>query len=102
LSAVRGRIKFGLDLEPPRPFVFGASGDVAHTVRISSELAAKASVYVLWRASGMSKVALAERMAIHEKKARRVLDPDHAAGLDRLDAAAKVFGHRLVVGAAAA
>ena len=102
VAAVRGRIKFGLDLEPPPPFVLGADVSSNYSIRLSPELAAKASVYMLWRASGMTKVALAERMKVHEKEVRRVLDPDHSTGLDRLEAVAKEFGHRLVVGAEAA
>ena len=101
VAAVRGRIKFGLDLEPPPPWTYG-DPDLSHSIRLSPNLAAKASVYILWRASGLTKVALAERMAVHEKEVRRVLDPDHATELDRLDAAAGAFGHRLVVGAVAA
>jgi antitoxin HicB len=101
VAAVRGRIKFGLDLEPPPPWLYGDK-EVPYAVRLPAELATKATVYILWRASGMSKVALAERMAIHEREVRRVLDPDHATGLDRMDEAARVFGHQLVVGAVAA
>ncbi|WP_426315122.1 hypothetical protein ACN9MF_06210 [Methylobacterium fujisawaense] len=100
VAAVRGRIKFGPDLELPPPWVSG-DAERSHAVRLPAELATKATVYILWRTSGLSKVALAERMAIHEREVRRVLDPDHATGLDRMDEAARVFGHQLVVGAVA-
>ena len=98
-AAVRSRIKFGLDLAPPPPLVYG-NPELPNAIRLSPELAAKASVYILWRISGLTKVALAERMDVHEKEVRRVLDPDHPTGLDRMNAAAEQFGHQLTVGAA--
>ena len=70
-----------------------------HRIALAPALAAKATIYVLWRNSGLSKVALAKLLDVDEREARRVLDPDHPTGLDRLAAAADVFGHRLTVGA---
>lgn len=99
-AAIRGRIHFGMDLEPPPAISHEASG--RRRITVSPALAAKASLYVLWRRSGLSKVALAERLAVNEKEARRILDPDHPTGLDRLAEAVAIFGHRLTVGAVAA
>lgn len=96
-AAVRGRIHFGMDLEPPPAAVAVAEG--LHRIALAPALAAKATIYVLWRDSGLSKVALAKLLDVDEREARRVLDPDHPTGLDRLAAAADVFGHRLTVGA---
>lgn len=101
VAAVSGRIKFGLDLAPPPPWSYG-DPELPGSIGLPAVLAAKASVYVLWRASGISKVALAERMAVNEKEVRRLLDPDHATGLARLAEAADVCGGRLVIGAVAA
>lgn len=98
-AAVRGRIAFGMDLEPPPPA--GAPEEGSHRIALPPAIAGKASVYVLWRRSGLSKVALAERLAVNEKEARRILDPDYPTGLDRLAAAAEIFGYRLTVGAVA-
>lgn len=96
-AAVRGRIQFGMDLEPPPATDVAAEG--LHRIALAPALAAKATIYVLWRNSGLSKVALAKLLDVDEREARRVLDPDHPTGLDRLAAAADVFGHRLTVGA---
>lgn len=96
-AAVRGRIHFGMDLEPPPAAVAVAEG--LHRIALAPALAAKATIYVLWRNSGLSKVALAKLLDVDEREARRVLDPDHPTSLDRLAAAADVFGHRLTVGA---
>lgn len=91
-AAVRGRIHMKLDLVPP-------AGDPAapHQIGLPAQLAAKASVYVAWRASGLSKVALGERLDRREGEVRRILDPDHRTGLDQLEEAAAALGGRLVV-----
>lgn len=94
-AAVRGRIHFGMDLVPPP----SDSREASHTVTLSAALAAKATVYVLWRRSGQTKVALAKELAVNEKEARRVLDPDYPTGLDRLEAAALTCGYRLTISA---
>lgn len=99
-AAIRGRIHFGMDLEPPPATSHPTAG--LHRIAVAPALAAKASLYVLWRRSGLSKVGLAERLAVNEKETRRILDPDHPTGLDRLAEAVAVFGHRLTVGAVAA
>ena len=99
-AAIRGKIHFGMDLEPPSVPSDPPPG--LHWLTVSPALAAKASLYVLWRRSGLSKVALAERLAVNEKEARRILDPDHPTGLDRLAEAVAIFGHRLTVRAVAA
>lgn len=90
--AVRGRIKDGMVLEPPR-----AARDGEHGVSLSSRLAAKALLYVAWKQSGMSKVALAAKMGRAESEVRRILDPDHGTKLDQLEEAAIGLGGRLVV-----
>lgn len=94
-AAVRGRIHFGMDLEPPP----ADSRYAPNTVTLSVALAAKAMLYVVWRQSGLTKVALAKALNVHEKEARRVLDPDHPTGLDRLASAAQACGYRFTVGA---
>ena len=94
-AAVRGRIKFGEDLAAPSS---GLVDDEAHRVSLPADLAAKASIYVAWRASGLSKTALAARLGIGEKEMRRILDPDHGTRLDALAATAEALGYDLLVG----
>ncbi len=94
-EAVRGRMKLGLDLVPPAP----AGSDETETFVLPAALAAKATVYAAWKASDMSKVALAAKLACTEKEVRRILDPGHPTGLERMDQAARALGVDLLIGA---
>lgn len=91
-AVVRGRMQMKLDLAPP-------AGDPAapHQIGVPAQLAAKAAIYVAWQASGLSKVALGERLDRREGEVRRILDPDHGTRLDQLEEAAAALGGRLVV-----
>lgn len=91
--AVLGRIEEEAELPAP-----SAPAPGEHGVPLPAPLAAKASIYHLWRAAGISKSELARRMARGENEARRVLDPRHGTKLDMLAEAAKALGHRLVIG----
>ena len=42
--------------------------------------------------AGLSNVALAARLGCHEGEVRRLLDPRHASGLDRLADAIRAAG----------
>ena len=66
-------------------------------VAVPAEAAAKLLVWRAWRASGLSKVALAERLALGENEVRRILDARHGTKLGKLDAAARAMGKRLVL-----
>jgi antitoxin HicB len=93
VAAVRGRIKDGMALAPPphpRP-------EQKFRVELPARLAAKASVYSAWKRTGLSKVALGERIGRSETEVRRILDPDHGTKLDQLEEAARALGGRLVV-----
>ncbi|SFV15903.1 antitoxin HicB [Methylobacterium sp. 174MFSha1.1] len=93
VCAVRGRIKDGMDLVPPD----GPRPSERHAVSLPAHLAAKASVYVAWRRSGLSKVALAERLGRNEVEVRRILDPDYGTKIAQLEEATAALGGRLVV-----
>ncbi|HVV94678.1 MAG TPA: type II toxin-antitoxin system HicB family antitoxin [Hyphomicrobiales bacterium] len=68
-----------------------------HAVALPAPLAAKASVYAAWKASGLSKSELARRLGRSETEVRRILDPGHGTKLDQLDEAARALGGRLAV-----
>lgn len=91
-AAVRGRIKDGMELDPPR-----AAREGEHGVSLPGRLAAKASLYVAFKQSGLSKVALAAKIGRDESEVRRILDPDHGTKLDQLEEAAAGLGGRLVI-----
>ena len=95
-AAVRGRIKDSMELEPPSH----TEGDRLR-VPLPPQLAAKAAVYSAWRRSGLSKVALGERIGRSETEVRRILDPDYGTKLDQLAEAAAGLGGRLAISFAA-
>ncbi len=87
------------DLDVPAPSEAQAG---EHVVPLPAWLAAKASVYRAWKASGLKKVELARRMDRNEVEVRRILNPRHGTKIDQLEEAAKALGGRLVVGFEAA
>lgn len=92
---IQGRIEDELDLPAPaKPL----RGEVV--IPLSPHTAAKASVYLLWRRAGISKVELAARMGRKETEARRILNPKFGTKIDQLQEAAKALGGSLVVGLA--
>jgi antitoxin HicB len=91
VAAVRGRMKDGMHLVPP------ASQGAGQRVALPTRLAAKAAVYSAWRASGLSKVALGEKIGRSETEVRRLLDPDYGTKLDQLGEAADALGGRLSI-----
>lgn len=90
--AVAGRIEDEMDLSPPSPLKRGEVG-----ILVDAHLAAKASVYLLWKRAGISKVELARRLGRRETEARRILDPRFGTRLDQLQRAADTLGGQLVV-----
>jgi antitoxin HicB len=68
----------------------------------SAQDAAKIAVVSAWRESGLSKVALAKRLGVDEKVARKILDPREATKLPTLEAALRALGKRLVISVEAA
>lgn len=69
-------------------------------VALAPHLAAKASVYALWKKAGISKRELARRIGRQETEARRILDPRFGTKLEQLGEAAEALGGKLVVGLA--
>jgi len=91
-AAVEYLVERGDDVpEPSRP----RAGE--RLVPLPAESAAKLLVWRAWRASGLSKVALAELLKLGENEVRRILDPRHGTKLGKLDAAARALGKRIVL-----
>jgi antitoxin HicB len=90
---VAGRMKDEAELPPPSPVAMNEE-----SVPLDPQLAAKASVYALWRKAKISKSELARRMQRKEGEIRRLLDPTHGTKLDQLRDAAHALGDELVVG----
>ncbi|MBL8573309.1 MAG: hypothetical protein JNM13_06495 [Hyphomicrobiaceae bacterium] len=93
LAAVaRMRLKRRSLLPTPSPLLQGEQ-----LVYLPATLAAKAVVIGSLVASRLSIAGFAERMDVHETEARRIVDPDHATKLDRLEAAARALGSRMII-----
>lgn len=81
---------------PPRA---RCPNDGAHYVSIapSAAVSAKLAFIQAFRASGMTRTALASKLGKAENEVRRMLDPYHATKLQSLDDAMHVLGKRLVI-----
>lgn len=55
----------------------------------------KIAIVEAWQESGLAKTEFARMLGVDEKEARRILDPDSATKVDRLEAALSVLGRKL-------
>ncbi len=88
-EAVAGRIDDGLDIPAPSPRQKGES-----LVAVPLQMAMKAALYLAMREQGVSKSALARRLEVDEKVARRLLDPHHGTRLPLMNRALALLGRR--------
>jgi len=89
-AALEGRIMDNLDIpqtSPPR------RGERMISVPIQTAL--KTALYLEMRETGTTRVELARRMGIHEREARRMLDPYHPTKADRLEQALASLGRHV-------
>ena len=91
-EAIAGRID---DAEPiPVPSARRAG---EHHVAVPATMAAKAALALALSESGLSRVALAQRLGVDEKAVRRMLNPRHGTSVGRIEAALRALGQKLVV-----
>ena len=93
-AVVAHRIEQGKDMSPPSPVLASE-----YAIELPLQTAAKATLYCLWRMSGISKSELARRMSVRETEVRRILDPRHGTRPAALEATAKAMGYSLSVSA---
>ncbi len=67
------------------------------TVAVPIATALKAALYLAVRETGIGTSELARRLGIHEKEARRLLDPRHGSKAAALERALTAVGRRLTV-----
>ncbi len=67
------------------------------TVPASPSVAGKIAFIRAFEESGLTRVAMAERLGLRETEIRRMLDPDHMTKLDRLDLGLRALGRRLAI-----
>jgi antitoxin HicB len=60
-------------------------------------VAVKLALYQAIRAQAVTNVALAERLGITEGAVRRLVDPDHASRMEKLEAALEALGVGVVL-----
>ena len=66
-------------------------------VTVPAETAAKAALALAFRASGLTRVALAKRLRVDDKVVRRMLDPRHRTSIRRLNDALRALGSEAVL-----
>ena len=88
-EAVAGRIDDGLDIPAPSRSRHGE-----YLVAVPVQMAMKAALYLAMREQGLSKSALARRLGVDEKVARRLLDPHHGTRLPLINRALTTLGQR--------
>ena len=66
-------------------------------VTVPAETAAKAALALAFRASGLTRVALAKRLGVDDKVVRRMLDPRHRTSIRRLNDALRALGSEAVL-----
>lgn len=88
-AAIEGRIEDAMEIPAPSPQKHGE-----RMVATPITTALKAAVYVSMGEQQVSKSELARRMRVHEKEARRMLDPKHPTKVPTLERALAALGKR--------
>jgi antitoxin HicB len=93
---VSAAIDAGLDIPEPTAV---RRGELA--VSLPAQTAAKLAVWRAFLAAGITKSELARRLGVGENEARRILSPRYRTKLDKLEAAVRALGGRIVIDLAA-
>jgi antitoxin HicB len=83
--------------ELPRDAVPAKEKGAAHIFHVSASVVAKLEFIAAFRQSGMTRVALAERLGKAETEVRRMLNPYHGTKLAMLETAMGALGKRFVL-----
>ncbi len=92
-EAIAGRIARGEDIPLPSKPNRGQ-----HLIGVPLQLAPKLALYLAMRESGIPNTELARRLGVSETVVRRMLNPKHATKPERIQAALRAMGKRIVVG----
>ena len=76
--------------------------DGQELVAVSPIVAAKLALYTAMRRQGITKTALAKRLALSESAVRKLVDPDYRSHINSVETALRAVGRSLVVGDRAA
>ena len=92
-EAIAGRIARGDEIPLPSKPKRGQ-----HLISVPLQLAPKLALYLAMRESGIPNTELARRLGVSETVVRRMLNPKHATKPERIQAALRALGKRIVVG----
>lgn len=90
-AALAGYVQNNRPIPSPTP----ARG--RNLVALPAHAAAKLALYQAMHKQNISKVELARRLGVTEAVARRLVDPDHASRMERIEDALAALGVDLVV-----
>ncbi len=68
-----------------------------YLVSLPVDTAAKAALTIAFRASGLTRVELANRLGVHDRVVRRMLDPRHGTSVNRINDALRILGKQVVI-----
>ena len=91
-AAIYGRLKTGESIPAPSAPLPGE-----RMVALPIDMAAKAALALVFRASGLTQAALAERLGVDRKVVQRMLDPRHRTSVSRLNDAMRAMGKQVVL-----
>ena len=91
-EAMAGRMRLGDDIAFPSKASKGA-----RLVPLSAGTALKVALYLTMRQAKISNVAMAAQLGYDEKEVRRLLNPDHASKLQRIEGALDLLGKKVIV-----
>ena len=91
-EAIAGHINRGDSIPTPSVPLPGE-----YLVPFPVDTAAKAALTIAFRASGLTRVELANRLGVHDRVVRRMLDPHHGTSVNRINDALRVLGKQVVI-----
>lgn len=92
-EAIAGRIARGDEIALPSKPKRGQ-----HLISVPLQLAPKLALYLAMRESGIPNTELARRLGVSETVVRRMLNPKHVTKPEKIQAALRALGKRIVVG----
>jgi antitoxin HicB len=85
------------NVELPKDLTADKKDSAVHVIHVSASVVAKLEFIAAFRQSGMTRVALAERLGKAETEVRRMLNPYHGTKLAMLETAIGALGKRFVL-----
>ena len=91
-EAIAGHINRGDSIPTPSEPLPGE-----YLVPLPVDTAAKVALTIAFRASGITRVELANRLGVHDRVVRRMLDAHHGTSVNRINDALRVLGKQVVI-----